>query len=128
MLFLFLVFVDFIEYLPSHMQMVKYSCYISFATTLQLHQAHWTKASIQVNQQLGLFVFLLLSFLSAKLPPLPLSLSYHLWLSLFPPPTLSALVIKHGKVVLINALFIIVGALGQATVCSLQCLLDTKAT
>lgn len=80
----------------------------SATTTLQLYQTHWTKASIRMNQLLGLFVFLILSSLPfLKLPPLPLSLTIFCSLSL--PLHLSSS--YHGKVVLISGLFIIVGAL-----------------
>lgn len=50
---------------------------ISFASTT-LQPAHWTKASIQVNPQLGLFVFLLLSFLPFCQAPSSSSLSLSL--------------------------------------------------
>lgn len=90
----------------------------SSTTTLQLHQVHWIKASIQVNQQLGLFVFLLLSSLPFSQAPSSSSLSHRLWLSrsLCPPPSLP--LFWFSKVVLISGLFIIVGALTkEATVC-----------
>lgn len=65
----------------------------SATTTLQLHQAHWTKASIQVNQQLGLFVFLLLSSVPFSQAPSSPSLSLTVFgsLSLSPPPSLPLL-------------------------------------
>lgn len=63
----------------------------SVTAMLKLHQAHRTKAPIQVNQQLGLFVFLLLSSLPFSQAPSSSSLSLTMFGSLSPPPSLPLL-------------------------------------
>lgn len=72
----------------------------SATTTMQLHQAHWTKPSVQVNQELGLFVFLLLSSLPFSQAPSSSSLSHCLWLSLSLPlhPFLSCDLAQQGNI------------------------------